>query len=449
LSSYLKTGYFSFDYDVPSYVAESGEFNVSLGYHSGFTGIVEKAITGVTIMNPGSGYVIPPKLVISGGSGSYNSNASISLGVNVSGEVTGATILDCGSGHGNIIAQTLYQTISKFEIVSSGSGYFSDPLISVNAPLGDVFSGANTGDGTIVSSTEDGKLNSVRLYDGFNPTGYINQPTVTLTENVSGVKLISPGTGYHTTPVFSFSGGGGAHASGSGLLGKIVTGLNIVAVGSGYTGRAPEVYFNGENVGGFSIPRFSGMMNSGTLTGFHPITWGGGWVEDPEVILASPEHDEVGVIKAKASALTSNQVTGFEMISHGHGYASAPGLIESHGDGKYEVVMSQGAEVKAVLSQGLILQLETGDFLKSFSGTWDVITGDFSDNWSGSYQNTSLYGDFKYFNPTGIIVSTGLSVVPITVKHYTSSFDSIESVAVLNFSGSGISPRDIYITGVR
>ena len=79
-----------------------------------------------------------------------------------------------------------------------------------------------------------------------------------------------------------------------------------------------------------------------------------------------------------------------------------------------------------------------------------MVTGEFFGNWSGSYGNSSgVYNDFKYFNSTGVIVSTGLSVVPIAVKHYVDSFDNIESVAVLNFSGSGISPKNIYITGVR
>ena len=89
---------------------------------------------------------------------------------------------------------------------------------------------------------------------------------------------------------FIFTGGGGVGASGSGLLGKLVTGLAISTMGSGYTGRSPEIYLKGHNVGGFGFARFSGMMNSGRLTGFNTITWGGGWTTEPEVVFSSPEH---------------------------------------------------------------------------------------------------------------------------------------------------------------
>ena len=132
------------------------------------------------------------------------------------------------------------------------------------------------------------------------------------------------------------------------------------------------------------------------------------------------------------------------MISYGHGYDSQAGISVDGGGAILSAVMSTGAVAEAVLSSGLSIRMLTGNFQKSFTGIWDLSTGDYS--WK--YLSSGLFDGSQYYNPTGVIVSTGLSVFPIAVSH-TSLFDNLESVAVLNISGSGAAPLNIYITGKR
>lgn len=465
--SYLKTGFASFDYTVPGTIAETGEFNVSLSYNSGYTGTISGAVTGVNIINGGSGYYDPPSIRISGA----HSEASVSFSVDSSGKVTGATLNDCGSGYTTENMRTyLYHNLLEIKVNDGGGGYFDQPNVTVSGQggVGSVFSGREPTDDVYATiNSNNGEINSIRLYDSFSPTGYMASPVVSLDKSISGVRVIKIGSGYNSSnteksgfyPSFLFTGGGqkiDTKASGEALYGWLITGLRVTAPGSGWTTGSPPIFFTGkyvtDNFRDMGLTRASGYMSSsGTLTGIDLINFGKPWFEKPTIYFKLPSNTGRLPLpnrryQPSVTPMMTRCVTGFKMTAHGYGYTGQAALKQSiiSGAGDFEVTMAGGAQVTGIMSNGLSVELLTGNIEKTFTGTWNMLTGDYSSD----YRSSNLYNNFQYFNPTGVTVPSGLSVVPVAVTHNT-LFDNLESVALLSFSGSGISPINIYITGKR
>ena len=437
----IKTGYIPAEYFVPDYAAPSGEFNVKLSYYGGYTGIIEKAVTGVSVFNSGSGYKYPPSLIISGD----GTGAAVSLYNSKEGYITGIKLENCGSGY-NSIYTVPFQNIADIIITSSGSGYMTEPEIFITGFFGDSFSGIKSGDNVFAQTFGD-KVSAIDIYKGYSPTGYANKPSVNIKNCVSGTRVLFGGYDYTTAPKISFLGGGGNYASGNALLGSTVTGISMIYMGSGYP-SAPEIYFVGESAyfsGALSYPYpiCKAFVNStGNITGTDFSQEGRGWFSAPSVVFKTTGTT---IIRASARALMGRpHITGIEMTSYGQGYTSETMPTVDSGDARFESIMSTGATAEVVLSSGLGIRLLTGNFEKSFSGVWNLSTGDYST----SYLSSGFYTNFQYYNPTGVVVSTGLSVFPIAVSH-RSLFDDLESVAVLNISGSGAAPLDVYVTGKR
>jgi len=439
----VKTGNAPVDYFVSSYVAPSGEFNVSLSYYGGYTGEIQKAITGVSIHNPGSGYLYSPRLTIAGD----GTGAAVSLYGSRGGQVTGIKLENCGSGY-SYVDIIPYQNITDIVITSSGSGYLSEPEIFVSATFGDSFSGVRSGDNVYAQTIGD-KVSTIDLLGGYIPTGYTSKPNVQVKNCISGIQTLFGGYDYSLSnpPSISFVGGGGNYATGRALLGLTVTGVELLYRGSGYA-EPPDVFFVGDRAALSSTRLYSdprcrtSIDSSGHITGIEFSREGRGWFSQPEVVFKSSGISAIG---ATATALMGRlHITGVQMLSHGHGYDSRASTFVGYGGAILGTVMSVGATAEVVLSKGLSIRVLTGNFQKSFTGVWDLSTGDHS--WK--YLSSGLFDGSEYYNPTGVIVSTGLSVFPIAVSH-TSFFDDLESVALLTISGSGVTPLNVYVTGKR
>lgn len=433
------TGNFSANYFIPSSISPSGFLSVEFSHLSGYTGTIGSGITGVSASNSGAGYFYSPLIQVSGDGSGAALTGSVSFD---SGIVSGIKINNCGSGYSSATYH-IYENISGFNIVSGGSGYMVPPTIIVSGGGLPMYSGRAGGVTDKASvNTLGGYIYEVGLANNYEPTGYISTPSVTLKSLVSGLAIDTSGSNYNDDPpTVSIGGGGGSFASGGCLLGYSITGISVSYSGSGYS-SAPTVIIDSVPVHLASGKAF--IDSSGFITGISMLAVGSGY---------GPSHPEIS-LSGGAPALTgsgiaqtgSGQITGTFMTSHGYDYESAPTITLSEGDGVLSAVMATGGHVEAVLSTGLALTGVIGSYEKSFSGMWDFYTG--IDTFANMvyFDNSSHYDSTtpKYYNPLAsveLVASGNTNILSQVV--YNSLYDNLELFGKLTISGSGIASEPV------
>tara|TARA_Y100000004_G_C8954192_1_gene429998 strand:- start:679 stop:2355 length:1677 start_codon:yes stop_codon:yes gene_type:complete len=100
------------------------KLDVNLTHHSGTTGLFSGYITGVKIDHGGTGYYGNPYVEIQGSS----SKASVNTYVG-SGQLTGIDVINPGSGYSSANA-VIYSNVSGVIVTTSGQGYTGQPLVN-------------------------------------------------------------------------------------------------------------------------------------------------------------------------------------------------------------------------------------------------------------------------------------------------------------------------------
>jgi hypothetical protein len=210
----------------PQGITASGTANISGG-----------GVTGINLLNAGSGYASPPVVAFSGGGGTGAAGTAYISG----GAVTSVAITNPGAGYTSAPTVTFAPApsgitatgtvsvsggaVNGVTVLTPGSGYTSAPTIS--------FSG---GGGTGATAIPVMQLASVTVYPG--GLGYTSPPTLTITGNgvlslasasctidgsghVATVTINNKGTNYFTPPPIRFSGGGGSGAQATAVLAQI------------------------------------------------------------------------------------------------------------------------------------------------------------------------------------------------------------------------------------
>jgi hypothetical protein len=157
------------------------------------------------------------------------------------------------------------------------------------------------------------------------------------TGQVLDVEITSGGSGYTSPPAVTFSGGGGAGATGVATVDVGVSGITIVDGGSGYTVAPNVVISGGGGVGAAAVATITG----GVVTSITVTNSGTGYTGVPTVSIAAPGGG--GGVTATATAAISGVVTGVTVTSTGSGYKNFPAITFSGGGGA-------GATAKAVMS---------------------------------------------------------------------------------------------------
>jgi hypothetical protein len=232
--------------------------NVALSYSGGFTGQITGALTGVNILTSGTNYsnIFLPDIVVSGD----GENATVTGLVADNGTLTGIKVVEGGSGYSQPPNIIIYSGVSSISIDNSGQGYFSSPVVEI--------SGGREG-GTSASATlnvSNGAVSSVSITNFGNR--YTGVPTLNIIPGLSGVILTHSGSGYLSEPTVFINNGGGSGASVNALTGDpatafsgFITGFELVSGGSGYTG-VPTVLVSGGS------PTISGSGNAVLSSGF-------------------------------------------------------------------------------------------------------------------------------------------------------------------------------------
>jgi len=220
-----------------------------------------------------TGYRIASLNLTSGGSG-YTSDPTVTISGGVGSTSDPTATFTRGFG------------IGGYTVTAGGSGYTSAPSVAVAGGSG---TGATATSGITTTSTTTYPLASINVTAG--GTGYTSAPTVVLTGGsgtgaaataivnavtvttypVASINVTSGGTGYSaaTPPTVTLSGGGGAGAMAIPVISTMASGsmmvdhIDITTAGSGYTSN-PDVTISG---GGGSGASAVAQVGGGTKYG--------------------------------------------------------------------------------------------------------------------------------------------------------------------------------------
>jgi hypothetical protein len=242
--------------------AASGTGGAAKGYPSGI-------VTSFTAAFPiGSGYTSAPTVSFSDAGGDGYVSGQVTLEISGSNTTPGSFAITVTSG-----------VITSVAVSSAGSGYQPDATVKVID-----LSVAQNGRGAevaITGLTPTGGIAGFQIREvgsGATATAQINA-----TNNIAGIILNSPGSGYIIPPRMSFSGGGGTVPSGSIPVVSITTSfleeIVVTSKGSGYQ-TAPAVVITG---GGGSGAVATSVVQNGQIVEVNIITKGTGYTSPPTI----------------------------------------------------------------------------------------------------------------------------------------------------------------------
>lgn len=253
----------------------------------------------ITPTGSGLNQLFQPPVLISGGN--YNAQKTgVLQGTVISG--SGNYVLPGSKVHASLeyISGTTGQfsgMITGINLISGGSGYINDPILSIDGGGGANAEVSGFLSGGIVTGFEILNVGA----------GYTSVPTLNAFKSIAIVDVVDEGTGYLTAPRFTFSGGGGSGATAEGVVENgFLKDINIINQGSGYTGT-PELIMDAVNVSGVDVSSSGDNYNSGTV-----IFEGG----------TGASH-----VSASADPLFGFKVTGVNVVSGGLGYNYEPESI--------------------------------------------------------------------------------------------------------------------------
>ena len=201
-------------------------------------------ITGVTVTNPGSGYVSPPAVTFSAGSGA---------------------VVTPTAGDGKV---------TFVKVLSGGSGYVTAPQV--------VFDNAGTGGSGVVATAQisAGRVTGITISNGgvnykiapkisFVGGGGSGADAVASVSGLTALSVTSGGSGYQVPPtVVISSGDGGATGAVSVNSTGAIQGINVAQGGTAYT-AAPLVQItdsSGSGFGASAVANLTGGVTNGLVT---------------------------------------------------------------------------------------------------------------------------------------------------------------------------------------
>ncbi|VVB84824.1 Laccase [uncultured archaeon] len=213
------------------------------------TAAISNVVQSVTVTKSGSGYLVAPTVVFSGGGGC------------------------CTTATANIAG-----SVASITVTAAGGGYTSAPTVTLSAPQ---LAGGIQATAT-ASINNKGQVSSVKVTNA--GSGYTAAPTMTFSGGggtgaaavatltslgVYSVTVTSGGYGYTTAPAVSFSGGGGSNAAATATITGAVISLNLTNPGSNYT-MTPTVTISGGNGTGATAIAIMGIeyTNKGIIEDF-------------------------------------------------------------------------------------------------------------------------------------------------------------------------------------
>ena len=206
--------------------------SISLNSATAIAALTIDVVTSISINNGGSGYTAAPAVTLS--APPLGGTQATAIAIITGGVVTGITITNGGSGY----------TVAPTVTIGAGNGYVVGDIVSLN---GNGTAGTN---GTyfataIVTSVNGDSINNLTLLDGgkyssvsssngltglsiVNALG-VSSGTVNASGLVNAVNLTSPGSRYTSTPTITFNNTTG---NGATAIANLVTATGQVIIGN-------------------------------------------------------------------------------------------------------------------------------------------------------------------------------------------------------------------------
>lgn len=219
------------------------------------------APNGVTLLSGGSNYNLPPTVTAFGGHGSG---------------ITFTPIVNAGS-------------VVNVQIDNPGGGYEVGDIVQAQ------FKGGGSDNGPILEAT---------LQSG----------------GVAAANITANGSGY-TSPVVTFSGGGGSGAAGTAIVGDEVSAINVTNGGINYT-NATVAITGGGGTGAIAVAN----INGGVITSIDISDGGSGFTSAPTVTITGN-----GTGATATATVNNGQIIGINITANGSGYTSAPSITITDG----------------------------------------------------------------------------------------------------------------------
>lgn len=318
-----------------------------------------RTFTAITITSAGSGYTSRPLASFSGGTG-FLGSLFCDL---IPGALTSAVVSSGGSGYTSTptatIATNLLNDPPRIALLRSALGAITGVTILYGGyfsaiPTISIVSGG-TGASLTVNSLSAGRIGSITI--GSGGTGYYTTlltyaggvgsgatATAAISASaVTGLALLTPGSGYTSAPSVSISGGGGSGATATAqLFASYIASLTLVTGGAGYV-SAPSVSFSGGGGSGAAGTTTIGASSVTALTIDNP---GSGYTSSPTLTFVGGG----GAGAAGSATISGTSIASFSMVSGGSGYSTAPSVSLSGGSGS-------GGAGTAVVSTGSVLSI--------------------------------------------------------------------------------------------
>jgi uncharacterized delta-60 repeat protein len=304
-------------------------------------------VTGIEILSPGAGYLDPPQVRFSAGTGEVGiiSHAGTEAVAAIQdGQVTGVTLTAPGGACGVVstVNLTAEGAVSSIVLDQTGYGFTSVPTLDFGRTLlrtaqASAALAANSLSGIAVTNPGAGYVSVPLVTIGTTGwQGYTAAPRVSFVVNgikgaiatatrsgntIAAVSIVDGGAGYVVPPTVNFQGGGGSGAvATANLTGNRVSSITMTSFGSGYT-STPNVSFTANGV---TYPIATSNISAGKVSSFNLIYGGADHTVAPSVsITAAPNG---GIAPTASATLTGGGVTSLALASGGEGYAVAPSV---------------------------------------------------------------------------------------------------------------------------
>jgi hypothetical protein len=405
---------------------------------------VSGQVESISITNPGFGYTVPPIIVFTGGTPETVAVATITqmfltdiqvLNVGFGVTTVSSVFLSPSGGLGNGASASAVMGIGTVFVNEFGSGYTSNPSISVTAVDG------ITGAGGMVNSLGLGVTSSNITIT--NPgAGYTFIPSVTFSSptgigtstrgsvgvGISEILVTNPGAGYSVSiPSVSFSGGvPGDTGSGVGAAVStiIVTNVVITNSGAGYT----QFDLAQSGIATFSPSGTTGIVGFGVSTITVTSTGIGYTTAQSAVVTITAPVSGIGST-ARASASL-----GFPGILPGPGYGVTTQIY-------YIAEIPTASTLKLSTRPGIGTLTSSNVANVSFASSNPIVLA------GGKITNVSVVSPGSGYTSGSIIsvnntfdngnVGSGFSFNPITVNNF-----QVSDVMLLQSVGSGNTAAD-------